>query len=323
MPRRVRSTGPTPASVLLIGERAGKVEAQKGYCFCGPSGLELDRYLFVNSGLSRADIHVMNLVPTYAEHLPTEEEIDEYWDSTMAEVAAVNPDFVGLVGYHSAKAGLLQFVDMETHHGLCFPSDKRSCLVMPLYHPAAGLHQPRYAAQIAWDFGQFGAMVRGEEMPMGHLQDEYPNPTYTEIGALGLGPIVEITHDVAIDTEGSPEHPWCLSASMTPGDSFIQRQGPLQLRGLTILHHAIHDLQVLEAMGVSVGTFTDTMLMASLLGTEPLGLKSLARRLCGMTMSDYSDVIAPAEREKALDYLAKVLEYAETNTNAKSHTAVE
>jgi hypothetical protein len=263
--------------------------------------------LFVNSGLSRADIHVMNLVPTYAEHPPTEEEIDEYWDSTMAEVAAVNPDFVGLVGYHSAKAGLLQFVDMETHHGLCFPSDKRSCLVMPLYHPAAGLHQPRYAAQIAWDFGEFGKMVRGEEMPMGHLQDACRLTMYRELqGASSVGL-------VAVDTEGSPEAPWCVSLSTRAGSGGVVRNGGVDIAEATvILHNAIWDLQVLEAMGVSVGTFTDTMLAASLLGTEPLGLKSLARRWCGMSMSDYSDVIAPAKREKALEYLGKVLDLVST-----------
>src|SRR5258708_5181803 len=113
MAKKVRSTGPVPCAYLLIGERPGKVEAQRGVCFCGPSGEELNRYLFVNAGLNRDDVHVMNMVPTYAETSPTQAEIDEWWGETTAEVDDVNPDYVILMGLHAARAGLGNYIDME------------------------------------------------------------------------------------------------------------------------------------------------------------------------------------------------------------------
>lgn len=304
--RRVKSTGPDKCPYLLIGERPGKVEAQRGVCFCGPSGLELDRYLFVNAGLNRDDVHCTNLVPYYAETPPTPEEIDANWDNLQAEVNAVDPDFVGLVGLYSVRALLGNAeLTLDWSHGLMFPSEKRSCLTMPLHHPAAGLHQPAIAAKIAWDFEQFGKMVRGEEMPVGHLQDSYPDCKYYETAGL----LVK-NGTVGIDTEGSAEAPWCLSASYAAGSGVVVRNGNIDIaKAEVVLHHAIHDLQVLEAMGVRVHKFTDTMLIASLLSTEPLGLKALARRHCGMVQQDYADVIAPAKREKALEYLSKVMDY--------------
>ena len=304
MSRRVKSTGPTPCSILIMADRPGKVEGQRGTCFCGPLGQELDRYLFACAGISRDSVHCMYLVDTYSDDPPTQDEIHEHWARVKAETDSVNPDYVGLMGIHAVRAGLsVPDIDMDWAHGLMFLSESRSCQIMPLTHVAAGLHQPRYAAQIAHDFTQFGRMIRGDDMPTGHWADACPDPIYSE--CLSIVP----DRDVAVDTEGSPSAPWCVSASVRPGEGCVTKHGRVQIQAQRVIgHNMIHDLQVLGAMGIKVNKFTDTMVMASLLGTEPLGLKPLARRHCGMRQADYADIIAPARRDIALTYLSRVLD---------------
>jgi uracil-DNA glycosylase family 4 len=369
MGRIVKATGPVPCRYMIVAERPGKVEAQRGYCLCGPSGQELDRYLFVNAGISRDAVYCTNLVKDYRDdESPSEEEIQRDWPLLEEELHTVCPDYIVAMGLYSARAFLGPDIDMEVFNGCCFPritrcpqcgqisgsgielhrnyssgllgmdsrvlwpeestADSMSSLchcsnsevprkfsIMPIIHVAAGLHRPRYAAQIAWGFEQFGRMIKGEEMPSGHLRDIESNPLYKELESFIVKKGV-----VGMDTEGTVEAPWCLSASDMEGCGAVIRPGKRVdvSSSLTILHNSIHDLQVLDAMNVKLGEWTDTMTMASLLGTEPLGLKALARRHAGMVMSEYSEVVAPAARDLGLEYLGKVLEFAEANTNAES-----
>jgi uracil-DNA glycosylase family 4 len=314
MGRIVKATGPVPCRYMIVAERPGKVEAQRGYCLCGPSGQELDRYLFVNAGISRDSIHCTNLVKDYRDdESPSEEEIQRDWPLLEEELHIVCPDYIMAMGLYAARAFLGPDIDMEVFNGCCFPRITRC--IMPIIHVAAGLHRPRYAAQIAWGFEQFGRMIKGEEMPSGHLRDIESNPLYKELESFIVKKGI-----VGMDTEGTAEAPWCLSASDMEGCGAVIRPGKRVdvSSSLTVLHNSIHDLQVLDAMNVKLGEWTDTMTMASLLGTEPLGLKALARRHAGMIMSEYSEVVAPAARDLGLEYLGKVLEFAEANTNAES-----
>lgn len=118
---------------------------------------------------------------------------------------------------------------------------------------------------------------------------------------------------VAVDTEGSVERPWSVQFCDTPGEAWVLlaanvKSASVSPDTLIVGHNLIHDLPVLDSLGVKYGPITDTMLMAALLGTEPLGLKALARRHCGMRMAEYNDIVLEARREKALEYLGKVLE---------------
>jgi uracil-DNA glycosylase family 4 len=312
--RIVKATGPIPCRYMIIAERPGKVEHRMGYALQGPSGQELNRYLSVNASIDRESVYCTNLVKDYRDdESPSLEEIMRDGILLKAEIETVHPEFILAMGLYAARWLLGPEIEMEWASGLCFPKyvvDYGNVKIMPVIHVAAGLHQSRYAAQIAYGFEQFGKMCRGEAMPTRHLQDTEPTPLYKEMRELRVG-----AYDIGIDTEGSTEAPWCVSGSDLAGCGGIVRGGRVDIsKANVIFHHAIHDLQVLEALGIEVGTFSDTMVMASLLGTEPLGLKALARRHCGMQMQDYTDVIAPASRDLALEYLTRVLDYAGTES---------
>src|SRR5215831_3101404 len=166
--KQVSGEGPIPCEILLIGERPGIEEIRRGRPFCGPAGQELDRYLLNNSGLSRTNVRVTNLVKDYRDGAnPEQWEVDRDITVLRRELVRVHPTYIGCVGLWSTRALLDPETDMEWAHGLAFPT--ATATLMPLIHPAAGLHHPADAIKIAWDFEQFGKMVRGEQMPMGHL----------------------------------------------------------------------------------------------------------------------------------------------------------
>jgi len=62
-------------------------------------------------------------------------------------------------------------------------------------------------------------------------------------------------------------------------------------------------------MGIEITRFHDTMLMAFLLGLEPLGLKALAYRYRGIDRQSFEEVVGPTANELATEWLEKVLRY--------------
>lgn len=72
---------------------------------------------------------------------------------------------------------------------------------------------------------------------------------------------------------------------------------------LVVLHNSMHDLETLHKWGIHPRNFTDTMIMAYLLGDLPQGLKPLAYRLCGMKTDSYEAIVGPAMQDAARQYL--------------------
>ena len=313
----IRPTGPVPSPYMLIAERPGIVESRMGRVLCGPSGQETDRYLFNNSLIPREKVYCTNVVKDYRDdENPEEWEVVRDWPLVVEEVERVRPKYIGLMGLWAARAFLGTDIEMEWAHGLALPLKwgMGEFWVMPLYHTAAGMHHPPTMGRIAWDFEQFGKMCRGETMPAGHLRDEYPFPDYRE----PRQPLDRYPGVAGIDTEGSVAAPWCFSRSVEPGNARVvlaNKDYELDQCETAVLHSALHDLPVLDALGIRPSKFTDTLLMAALLQVEPQGLKSLARRHAGMKMQEYADVVRDARQQKALNYLGKVLDYAEQANN--------
>src|SRR5262249_2602725 len=139
------------------------------------------------------------------------------------EISLCRPRYIGLVGLHSARALIADDIDMEWAHGLPFKGLRREAVSMPLYHPAAGLHQPAIGAKIAYDFAQFGRMVRGEKLSTGHLAVA-TTTQYSEVedDIEGAVPVVAPYGPVcAMDTEGNVDNPWCASFSAKVGTGVV------------------------------------------------------------------------------------------------------
>ena len=122
---------------------------------------------------------------------------------------------------------------------------------------------------------------------------------------------------MGIDTEWEKHRTWSIQWSTCIGQGWVwlaQSGIPFPKKEviehpntLTIFHNALADLPRLHALGVYPSHFTDTMIMAYLVGTDGIGLKTLAYRFCGMDMDAYEDVVRPATEAKARDYIERVL----------------
>lgn len=190
-----------------------------------------------------------------------------------------------------------------------------STKVVPLYHPAAGLHNSDLSAFVWRGIEIFGDYTHGRLPPILPV-DLFPHPSYTRDPDVARG---MYGSDVACDTEGLPGRVWGGSVSSTPGTAWVgsvleaqQLREVLNYAPTIVFQNALHDVPILEEIGIPVdwAKVEDTFLMAYCLRLVPLGLKQLARRFCGMEMQSYLDVVAPADRRLALEYVERAL-----NTN--------
>jgi len=164
---RVDGEGPIPCSIMLIGEAPGKNEDKHGKPFIGKSGSELTHlYLGKCANIDRKRIYITNLVKCRTNEKdrdPTQAEIDVCSQLLLAELSEHQPRFIGTIGRLSTQ---WMFGDssirMEKVHGFGYDIGVGG-FIMPLYHPAYGLHNTSMIRHIMEDWTRFGKMVRGDE----------------------------------------------------------------------------------------------------------------------------------------------------------------
>lgn len=289
--------GPVPAVVAIVGEAPSHEEVEQGRGFVGPSGKILWDLVKRQTGLSRDEVYVSNVCK---EPMPDEDwrELDPLGQTLittelLAELREVSPRVVLAVGARAARALAPDFLDMRTHHGI--PLRGESYSVVPVWHPAAALRGDATALpRCAWDLRQYdspGVWARRDLV-------------YQEDAALPPECVV-----VAIDTEGSVLHPWCLTWAArqaetvhagliraTEGYNLLAFAEWLRASHPTIvLHNSLHDIPVLRAMGVEIAQYPirDTMIRAFHRQVEPQGLKALAARYFGVCGPSYPEFIEP------------------------------
>src|SRR3982750_582436 len=135
--------GRKAARVMLVGERPGDRGAREGRPFVGPAGRELDRGL-ESAGIDRADAYVTNVVKHFKfeergrrriHQTPKRFEIDACKPWLAAELEAVQPDAVMLLGATAAKALLGSSFKVTQHRGELLESDIAP-LVSATIHPS-------------------------------------------------------------------------------------------------------------------------------------------------------------------------------------------
>jgi uracil-DNA glycosylase len=144
------------ARVMLVGEQPGDKEDLAGKPFVGPAGRELDRGLEA-AGIERADAYVTNVVKHFKfeergrrriHQTPKRFEVDACKPWLAAELEAVEPEAVVLLGATAAKALLGSSFRVTQHRGELLDSDIAP-LVSATIHPSAILRAPDDAARSA------------------------------------------------------------------------------------------------------------------------------------------------------------------------------
>lgn len=314
--------------MLLVGEGPGFWENQTHRPFVGKTGRELDQlYLVGLTGFSRASVKVANAVCCWFDgENQTKEQARECANANlrwqvqrermpylthvvlMGAVACSILEWAAVDAERGAKVAVPNLLE---EHGLAVNSGRdvelfgRRVKVFATIHPAAGLHSPSAMNDIVDDFvnlrrwrleGWTGPLDQfGENLRYGEIRDgdrgrfSWDHPRGADY----------ITVDTELDAK---RRPWCAQFSVAAGTGWmIRADQPESLRRLqqaiydapaVHIHNAKFDIPVLMRMGVHIplDKLVDTMLLASALGL-PQGLKTLARRLCGMKMQSWEDIV--------------------------------
>jgi uracil-DNA glycosylase len=155
--RAVPGEGPVDAEILLIGEGPGYYEDQQGRPFVGAAGQFLEQ-LLASIGLKRTDVFIANVVkcrpPGNRDPLP--EELAACSDWMTKQIDILQPKVVVTLGRYSL-ARFLPGQPIGRVHGV----EKKvgDQWVMPMYHPAAALHQGSLRKTIEDDFRKIPAVL--------------------------------------------------------------------------------------------------------------------------------------------------------------------
>ena len=136
----VPGEGPPNARIMFIGEGPGEREDGSGRPFVGPAGQLLNQ-LLLRAGLRRPDIFITNIVKCRppGNRAPTPDEALACRPYLEAQIALLNPTIICLLGRPATQALLASAEPISRVHGV--PVEQDGITYVPLYHPAAALHQ--------------------------------------------------------------------------------------------------------------------------------------------------------------------------------------
>lgn len=153
----VPGEGPLDAEVMFIGEAPGLNEDRQGRPFVGAAGQFLDELLNA-AGLQRSDVYICNVLkcrpPGNRDPLPT--EIDACAEFLDEQISLVDPLVIVSLGRYSMARYFPQ-AKISRVHGQARHVGGR--LFVPMFHPAAALHQQNLRDTILDDFRRLPAMI--------------------------------------------------------------------------------------------------------------------------------------------------------------------
>lgn len=154
----VPGEGPPDADLMFIGEGPGFHEDQQGRPFVGAAGNFLEE-LLASIGLERGDVFITNLVKCRppGNRDPQDDELDTCTSTYLEDqIGAIDPKVIVTLGRFSMER---YFPDQKISriHGQSKAVAGR--LIVPMYHPAAALHQPKLRDVVEEDFGRLPDMI--------------------------------------------------------------------------------------------------------------------------------------------------------------------
>lgn len=170
----VPGEGPVNARVMCIGEAPGYHEDRQGRPFVGPAGQLLTRLLAM-AGLSREEVYITNVVkcrpPGNRDPMPGEIAACQPYLDRQLEI--IRPQVVLTLGRYS----LGRFFPKETIskvHGR--PRRWNHLWVVPMYHPAAALHNEGLRKYLEEDFQALPELLKRLEAEKAPAREEGETP---------------------------------------------------------------------------------------------------------------------------------------------------
>ncbi len=163
--RSVPGEGPAAAEIMFIGEGPGFHENEQGRPFVGAAGKFLDQ-LLAQAGVTRAEVFIGNVVkcrpPGNRDPLP--DELAACDIHLEAQIKAINPSIIVTLGRFSMNK-FIPGAKISAIHGQMRKVGDR--FVIPMFHPAAALHQAALKPSILADFARLPEQLQEARAALG------------------------------------------------------------------------------------------------------------------------------------------------------------
>ncbi len=168
--KSVPGEGPSNAAIMFIGEGPGFYENEQGRPFVGAAGKFLEE-LLASIGMKREQVFISNVVkcrpPSNRDPLP--EELAACAGYLDRQIQAINPKIIVTLGRYS-MAKFLPNAKISDLHGQ--PMQIKGRLIVPMFHPAAALHQPSLRPSVEQDFMKLPEFITKADQYRQELQQE-------------------------------------------------------------------------------------------------------------------------------------------------------
>jgi uracil-DNA glycosylase family 4 len=153
----VPGEGPSNADIMFIGEGPGFHEDRQGRPFVGAAGQFLEE-LLASINLTREQVYIANVVkcrpPGNRDPLP--EELSACAPYLDRQIELIQPKVIVTLGRFS-MARFFPGASISKIHGQ--PKRVGNVLVVPMFHPAAALHQPKWRPVVEADFKKLPGFI--------------------------------------------------------------------------------------------------------------------------------------------------------------------
>ncbi len=166
----VPGEGSLNAKIMFIGEAPGAREDEEGRPFVGAAG-KLLTSLLENIGLKRENVFITNVVKCRPPHNrdPLDDEINACLPYLIRQINIIKPKIIVTLGRISTKTifqlGNLVFKSMSKDRGVVREAKigEVNVKILPTYHPAAALYNPKLKSKIESDFKALAKILKNIE----------------------------------------------------------------------------------------------------------------------------------------------------------------
>jgi uracil-DNA glycosylase len=156
----VPGDGPIDARIMFIGEAPGFHEDQQGVPFVGAAGQFLNE-LLDQVGIDRGSVYITNVIKCRppGNRDPKLEEVEACQSYLNRQIELIDPQIVVTLGRHSMARAFPDEKISAVHGQARKVGDQ---IYLPMYHPAAALHQPSLRSAVEADFQILRDLLNGE-----------------------------------------------------------------------------------------------------------------------------------------------------------------
>ena len=153
----VPGEGPLGADIMFIGEGPGFHEDRQGRPFVGAAGKFLEE-LLASIGMTREQVYIANVVKCRppGNRDPSPNELSACEPYLERQIQLIKPKVIVTLGRFSMYR-YFPGASISKIHGQ--PKRVGNLLVVPMFHPAAALHQPKWRPLVEADFKKLPGLI--------------------------------------------------------------------------------------------------------------------------------------------------------------------